>query len=97
MKRWPCLSRDNRMSFTELRCPLECVVTSKEGAKGNAFAVIDYGPEADLIFVVILEDGQVWCVPNKEIRVASNWTLGRRSSATSKPDRSHERPFQPEA
>lgn len=64
--------------LTELRCPLECSVLSRDDALGTAFAIIDYGPEADLIFVVILQDGEVWCVPNHEIRIASNWTLGRR-------------------
>ena len=64
--------------LTELRCPLECTVPVKDGAKGHAFAIIDYGPEADLIFIVVMSAGEVWCVPNKDIRVASNWTLGRR-------------------
>lgn len=70
------------MSLTELRCPLECVVTSKEGVKGHAHSVIDYGPEAHLIWVVIIENGECWSVPNPEIRFASNWTLGRRSRTT---------------
>lgn len=64
--------------LTELRCPLECSVLSKDNTKGHVFAIIDYGPEADLIFVAILDEGQVWCVPNKDIRIAPNWTLGRR-------------------
>lgn len=74
--------------LTELRCPLEVVVLSKEDAKGHAHSVIDYGPEADLIFVVITGDGEIWCVPNKELRVASSWTLGRRTAvqATMKED-----------
>ena len=63
--------------LTELRCPLEVTVLSKDGAKGHVFAIIDYGPEADLLFVTVLAEGEVWCVPNKDIRVAPNWSLGR--------------------
>lgn len=61
--------------LTELRCPLEVDVTDK--GRGHAFAIIDYGAEADLLFVVILADGQVWCVRPKDFRVAPNWSLGR--------------------
>ncbi len=62
--------------LTELRCPLECKILSKD-TKGHTFAIIDYGPEADLIFVVVTLEGQVWCVSNKDIRIVANWTLGR--------------------
>ena len=46
---------------------------------GYAFMVIDYGFENDLIWVVGMNDsGEIWCVPNKEIRLQENWTAGRR-------------------
>ncbi len=46
---------------------------------GLAHFVLDYGPEAHLMWVVLLDaDGACWTVPNPEIRMASNWTLGRR-------------------
>ncbi len=46
---------------------------------GLAFAVIDYGIEHDLLWVVALDDsGEIWCVPNSEVRVAANWSIGRR-------------------
>jgi hypothetical protein len=46
---------------------------------GWAFAVIDYGFEADLIWVVALDASrEIWCVPNREVRMQKNWTAGRR-------------------
>ena len=66
----------------ELRCPLEVTVTSRDNQKGLAFGVIDYGPEADLIWIVIVDTEEIWCVNNKEIRVSPNWTFGRRAVPT---------------
>ena len=46
---------------------------------GLAHLVIDYGPEADLLWVVFLDaDGTCWAVPNPDIRLRQNWSLGRR-------------------
>ncbi len=48
--------------------------------KGKAWAhiVIDYGPEADLIWVCFLDDnGQCWSYRNSEIRIQKNETIGR--------------------
>lgn len=46
---------------------------------GVAHFVIDYGPEADLLWVVFMDaDGACWTVPNPEIRMGENWTMGRR-------------------
>lgn len=46
---------------------------------GYAFAVIDYGFEADLIWVIVLDETrEIWCVPNAEVRFQKNWTAGRR-------------------
>jgi hypothetical protein len=40
---------------------------------------IDYSAEQDLMWICALdEDGSVWIVPNKEIRLQGNWSLGRR-------------------
>lgn len=64
--------------ITELHQPLEVVVVSKDNAKATVFALIDYGPESDLYFMCIFGDGQVWCAPNKDVRVTNNWTIGRR-------------------
>lgn len=46
---------------------------------GLAHLVIDYGVEADLMWVVFLDaDGACWTVSNREIRMQKNWTMGRR-------------------
>ena len=42
-------------------------------------AVIDYGPEFDLLWVVAMDEGgEIWCVPNPQVRMQANWSLGRR-------------------
>ena len=62
--------------ITQLNPPLP--LDTSKGA-GLAHFVIDYGPEADLMWVVFLDkDGSCWSVPNPEIRMASNWSMGRR-------------------
>jgi hypothetical protein len=48
--------------------------------KGTAWAhlVIDYGPEADLLWVCFQDaTGQCWTWPNKKVRIQPNETLGR--------------------
>ncbi|MGB6535900.1 MAG: hypothetical protein WBF58_08055 [Xanthobacteraceae bacterium] len=63
--------------------PLE---TSK-GA-GWAHMVIDYGPESALLWVVFMdEDGACWTVPNAEVRMSYNWTMGRRKPEDRPADR----------
>jgi hypothetical protein len=62
--------------ITQLDPPLP--LETPKGA-GLAHFVIDYGPEADLIWVVFMDaDGACWSVPNPEIRMSNNWTMGRR-------------------
>jgi hypothetical protein len=54
---------------------------------GLAHFVLDYGPEAHLMWVVFMDaDGACWTVPNPEIRMASNWTLGRRPKRDARPN-----------
>ncbi|MBU6267711.1 MAG: hypothetical protein KGN34_09230 [Sphingomonadales bacterium] len=68
------------MSFNQLASPLPVYVVDK--GKGLCFAVIDYGPEHNLIWVTALDDsGEIWCAPNPMVRMQSNWTLGRGRSA----------------
>jgi hypothetical protein len=53
-------------------------MTTPRGA-GLAHFVIDYGAETHLMWVVFLDaDGSCWTVPNPEVRMAPNWSLGRR-------------------
>jgi hypothetical protein len=52
-----------------------------ETPKGSGWAhfVIDYGPETALLWVVFMDvDGACWTVPNFEVRMSFNWTMGRR-------------------
>jgi hypothetical protein len=42
-------------------------------------AVIDYGQEFDLLWVVALNDsGEIWCAPNPRVRMQANWSMGRK-------------------
>jgi hypothetical protein len=62
--------------LTQLHPPLP-LETSK-GA-GWAHFVINYGPESALLWVVFMdEDGACWTVPNPEVRMCFNWSIGRR-------------------
>lgn len=52
-----------------------------ETPKGEGWAhfVIDYGQESALLWVVFMDvDGACWTVPNPEVRMSGNWTMGRR-------------------
>jgi hypothetical protein len=65
--------------LTQLNPPLP--MTTPKG-DGLAHFVIDYGPEANLMWVVFMDaDGACWTVPNPEIRMKANWTMGRRPAA----------------
>ena len=45
---------------------------------GYAIAVIDYGPEHNLLWVTAIDaTGEIWCAPNPEVRMQANWSLGR--------------------
>jgi hypothetical protein len=62
--------------ITQLNPPLPL-----DTAKGPGLAhfVIDYGPEAHLIWVVFMDkDGACWSVPNPDVRMHFNWSMGRR-------------------
>jgi hypothetical protein len=62
--------------FVQLNPPLP--MTTPKG-DGLAHFVIDYGPEANLLWVVFMDaDGACWTVPNPEVRMATNWSMGRR-------------------
>ena len=62
--------------FTQLDPPIPLHVLGK--GDGFALAVIDYGQEHDLVWVTAIdESGEIWCAPNPQVRMQSNWTLGR--------------------
>jgi hypothetical protein len=67
---------ETRMAFQQLNPSLP--VTVEDKGKGHAFAVIDYGEEHNLIWVVALDDsGEIWCSPNPKVRMRTNWTMSR--------------------
>lgn len=48
-------------------------------SKGDGWAhlILDYSQEHDTYWGVFLnESGQFWWVPNQEVRIVANWTLG---------------------
>ena len=64
------------MSLTQLNPFIPLTVEGK--GKGFAIAVIDYGQEHNLIWVVALDEtGEIWCSPNPKVRLQQNWTMGR--------------------
>ncbi len=45
---------------------------------GWAHAMIDYGPESHLYWVIFIDEtGEVWTYSNPEVRAQKNITLGR--------------------
>jgi len=75
------LNEGDLMSITPLSPSIPVVVTSKQFAKAQCVGWIDYSPEHDLLWICALDaDGTVWIVPNKEIRLQTNWSLGRKET-----------------
>ncbi len=71
------------MAFTQLDPPIPLTVIDK--GDGYAVAVIDYGQEFDLLWVVALSDsGEIWSAPNPQVRMQSNWSMGRAKSTNRK-------------
>jgi len=53
--------------------------------EGEAVGWIDYGKEDHLIWIVAMANsGEVWCVPNPEIRFMPNFSIGRRYKVNAK-------------
>jgi hypothetical protein len=70
----PCTEGD--LLITQLNPPLPLHTPKGDGL---AHFVIDYGPESDLLWVVFMnEDGACWSVPNPDVRMKFNWSMGRR-------------------
>ena len=54
------------------------IIRISDGMKGFAFMVIDYSQEHDLNFVCGMDDGEIWVLNNKDVRLQSNLTFGRK-------------------
>lgn len=62
------------MNLYQLPHPIGVYVTSKE-QEGRALGWADYGPEISLVWIVALENREIWLVKNEEVRILENWTL----------------------
>lgn len=61
--------------FTQLNPTIP--LTTPQG-NGQALAVIDYGSEHNLIWVVAIDDtGEIWSYKNPDVTVQKNITMGR--------------------
>ena len=67
-------------TMLQLNPPIPLVTPKGEGL---AVMVIDYGPDHDLWWTVIVHSGphsgEIWTYPNPQVRGVENITLGRRS------------------
>ena len=53
------------------------ITRASDGMQGYAFAMIDYSQEHYVLFVCGLDNGEIWVLNNKDIRLQSNISLGR--------------------
>jgi hypothetical protein len=50
--------------------------------RGHAEFLLDYGPEADLLWVVVIRDtGEIWTLRNADLRATANVSIGRKLAA----------------
>jgi hypothetical protein len=54
------------------------IIRISDNMKGYAFIVIDYSQEHDLFFVCAMDNGEIWTLNNKDIKMQSNLTIGRK-------------------
>jgi hypothetical protein len=53
------------------------IIRMLDKMNGYAFMVIDYSQEHHLLFVCAMDNGEIWTLNNKEIRIQSNISLER--------------------
>lgn len=55
-----------------------CIPLHTPKGSGEAWFIIDYSQEHDIMWVVALDkDGEIWTFKNSEVRAFKNETLGR--------------------
>ena len=54
------------------------ILRVSDNMEGFAFLVIDYSQEHNLLFTCAMDDGQIWTLNNKEIRMPKNISLDRK-------------------
>lgn len=65
--------------FTQLN-PTIPVVYGTKYESGYAIGIIDYSQEHHLIWVVVSDQtGEIWAVPNPNVRVQYNYSVGRKN------------------
>lgn len=70
--------------FTQLNPTIPVEVIDR--GKGFAIAVIDYGQEHHLLWVVVIDDtGEIWTTANPLVRVQPNWTMRANRKRVSPP------------
>lgn len=57
--------------------PMLPIIRVSDNMKGHAFLVIDYSQEHDLLFTCAMDDGEIWTLSNRDIRMQQNISLGR--------------------
>jgi hypothetical protein len=74
--------------FTQLNPPIPLFVVGK--GNGLAHGVIDYGPEYDLLWVIVMDaGGEIWCLKNTKVRGQINLTMERSSCVDESQNRQH--------
>lgn len=66
------------MIITQLSPSIPMIATSKDNRAGEAMFLWVRSPEHEVYWGVAFDDtGEVWWVPNSEVRVMKCWTTGR--------------------
>lgn len=55
------------------------IIRISDKMNGYAFIVIDYSQEHHLLYVCAMNNGEIWTLNNKEIRIQSNISLDRQN------------------
>jgi hypothetical protein len=53
------------------------IIRISDKMNGYAFLIIDYSQEHHLLFVCGMDNGEIWTLNNKEIRIPKNISLDR--------------------
>jgi hypothetical protein len=53
------------------------IIRVSDQLKGWTFLVIDYSQEHDLLFTCAMDNGELWTLNNKDIRIDKNISLNR--------------------
>jgi hypothetical protein len=68
------------MIALQLSPPIPVFIPSRQSA-GFAHVMLDYGPEYDTLWVVVLANGEWWTLRQAELRGQENQTFGRPKAA----------------